>query len=159
VISRAIMFLVFVGLFPFGGGCVRQNKIDASLDDGMPRAILWAWERPEDLTFADASEFGVAFLAQTIHLTGRDVIHKPRRQPLAVSPGAYVLAVTRVETTKETSGRPTLDSDMAAETASLIINTLELPNAKAVQVGFLCRCFRKGILLATDGCDQIEASG
>ncbi len=136
MIRRAIIFLVLVGLLSLGGGCVRQNEVDASLDGAMPRTILWAWERPEDLTFADPSEFGVAFLAQTIHLSGSDVIYKPRRQPLAVSPGAYVIAVTRVETAKETSARPTLDSDLAVETASLIVSTMELPDVRAVQVDF-----------------------
>ena len=102
----------------------------------MPRTILWAWERPEDLTFADPGKFGVAFLAQTIYLNGSDVIHKPRRQPLAVSPGAYVIAVTRIETAKETSTRPAFDREMIAETAVLIRRTLELPDVKAIQVDF-----------------------
>lgn len=102
----------------------------------MPRTILWAWERPEDLTFADPGKFGVAFLAQTIFLKGSDVIHKPRRQPLAVSPGAYVIAVTRIETAKETPARPAFDRRMITETASLIRRTVELPDVKGIQVDF-----------------------
>ncbi len=136
VITRAIAFILFVGFISLGSGCGRQNEVDASLDGAMPRTILWAWERPEDLTFADPAEFGVAFLAQTIYLSGSDVLPKPRRQPLAVSPGAYVIAVTRVETTKETAFRPKLDSEMAVETASLIVGTMKLPDVRAVQVDF-----------------------
>jgi len=33
----------------------------------LPRVVLWAWERPEDLRSA-GSDVGVAFLAQTITL-------------------------------------------------------------------------------------------
>jgi hypothetical protein len=34
----------------------------------LPRLVLWAWERPEDLRALDP-DTGVAFLAQTITLT------------------------------------------------------------------------------------------
>ena len=30
--------------------------------------ILWAWERPEDLSFINPEKVGVAFLAKTIYL-------------------------------------------------------------------------------------------
>jgi hypothetical protein len=45
--------------------------------------VLWAWERPEDLSFIDSNKFGVAFLqAQTLTLQGDDVTFSPRHQPL-----------------------------------------------------------------------------
>lgn len=135
MISRYISF-IFVGIAFFVVGCGRLNTPDPRLDAEMPRKILWAWERPEDLTFADPGEYGVAFLSQTLHLSESGVERRSRRQPLEVSPGAYIVAVTRVETNKETSKRPTFDSDMMAETASLIVGTRELPNVKAIQVDF-----------------------
>ena len=57
-----------------------------SSDDRMndlPRVILWAWERPEDLRFINPQEIGVAFLAETIILRGDRAIIRPRLQPLA----------------------------------------------------------------------------
>ena len=134
-VIRFIAFIL-VGTAFFVVGCSRLNTPDPDLDAEMPRTVLWAWERPEDLTFADPGKYGVAFLAQTIFLKGSDVIHKPRRQPLAVSPGAYVIAVTRIETAKETSARPSLDRRMIAETSSLIRRTMELSDVKGIQVDF-----------------------
>jgi len=66
----------------------------------MPQRIVWAWERPEDLRFLEAKKFGVAFLAQTLFVTGDGIDPKPRRQPLQVNPGTYMIAVTRIETNK-----------------------------------------------------------
>ncbi|MFN0138826.1 MAG: hypothetical protein ACKVQW_01910 [Pyrinomonadaceae bacterium] len=102
----------------------------------MPRKILWAWERPEDLRFIDRNEYGVAFLAQTILLENDRVIHKPRRQPLELAPGTYVIAVTRIETNKDGRMGPALDDEMIAKTVSLIKSTLELPDVRGIQVDF-----------------------
>ena len=43
--------------------------IRRSTMDRFPRMFVWAWERPEDLRDLDR-EIGVAFLAQTISITG-----------------------------------------------------------------------------------------
>lgn len=102
----------------------------------MPQKILWAWERPEDLKFIDPNEFGVAFLAQTIFLENDRATPKSRRQPLDVPPNTYLIAVTRIETNKETTRRPKFDVSMVSRTAFLIKNTLSLPNVKALQVDF-----------------------
>lgn len=102
----------------------------------MPNKFLWAWERPEDLQFIDPEQFGVAFLAQTIFLEKETVAPKPRRQPLEVSPGTYLIAVTRIETKKGTFNRPTFSNEMAAKVVNLVISTLELPDVKGVQIDF-----------------------
>ena len=102
----------------------------------MPGKIIWAWERPEDLRFLDPNEFGVAFLAQSIFLENGRVVPKPRRQPLDVPPGAYLIAVTRIETNKEGPKRPIFDEAMIARTAALIKGTLDLPNVGALQIDF-----------------------
>src|SRR4051794_13626594 len=49
-------------------GCGTKNAVNPHLSEQMPQKVLWAWERPEDLRFADPKEFAVAFLAQTIFL-------------------------------------------------------------------------------------------
>ena len=91
----------------------------------MPKKIIWAWERPEDLRFADPKEFGVAFLAQTLVLQGDEIIYKPRRQPLEAAPGAYIIAVTRVETIKQSGKRPSFSDAQRSKLVDLIKNTLE----------------------------------
>lgn len=116
--------------------CQPKNQVNPRLDDEMPKKILWAWERPEDLRFIDTNEYGVAFLAQTLFLETNRVIPKPRRQPLELAPKTYLIAVTRIETYKDLDKRPTLDDEMVNKTATLITKTLELPDVRAVQVDF-----------------------
>ncbi|MBK6748472.1 MAG: hypothetical protein KA956_09750 [Pyrinomonadaceae bacterium] len=116
--------------------CTRPNTVNSRLNDEMPSKILWAWERPEDLRFLDPKDFGVAFLAQTIFLDNSGVTPKPRRQPLEVSPGTYMIAVTRIETNKDGAKRPSFADEMRTKVVSLIKNTLELPDVKAIQIDF-----------------------
>ena len=116
--------------------CTHENQVNSALSESMPAKIVWAWERPEDLRFLDPKEFGVAFLAQTIFLEAEAVLPRPRRQPLEVAPGAYVIAVTRIETNKDGRMRPTFSAEMASKAALLVSKTLELPNVKAVQIDF-----------------------
>ncbi|MCC6824827.1 MAG: hypothetical protein IT172_03700 [Acidobacteria bacterium] len=115
---------------------VQKNTVNTRLDAEMPRRIIWAWERPEDLSGFDPKEFGVAFLAQTLFLENGSINRKPRMQPLETADGAYIIAVTRIETNKSTAKRPTLDEEMAAKTAALIAATRTLPNVRGVQVDF-----------------------
>jgi hypothetical protein len=102
----------------------------------MPQKMLWAWEREEDLKFIDPAEIGVAFLAQTIFLENDRIIPRQRRQPLDVPPGTYLIAVTRIETNKETVRRPRLDVSAVTQSAFLIKRSLELPNVRGVQIDF-----------------------
>lgn len=62
-----------------------------------PRVMLWAWERPEDLSFLDCRRAGVAVLAETITL-GADGMHlAPRRQPIKLPEACPTVAVVRIE--------------------------------------------------------------
>ena len=114
--------------------CTPKNEVNPGLANQMPPKILWAWERPEDLRFVDPKEFGVAFLAQTLFLEGDAVNPKLRRQPLDVTPGTYIIAVTRIETNK--NARPAFSEDQRRRVVSLVKNTLELPDVKAIQIDF-----------------------
>ena len=75
---------------------------DSSRLSKLPDVVLWAWERPEDLRGLD-DDVGVAFLAQTIDIGNKTFQVTPRRQPLRVSPGARLVAVTRIEGTGDDS--------------------------------------------------------
>ncbi len=102
----------------------------------MPKTILWAWERPEDLRFIDTKKIGVAFLAQTLFLQNNEVIFRPRRQKLEVSPKTYLIAVIRIETDKTPSDKPNLSDEQRKKVVNLIKNSLKLPNVKSVQIDF-----------------------
>ena len=133
---RVLSAAVLTSALLIAGCSARKNMIDPTRSNGLPNKVLWAWERPEDLKFIDPNEFGVAFLAQTIFLEKDQVAPKPRRQPLEVPPGTYLIAVTRVETKKGTFDRPTFSAEMGSKMVPLIKATLDLPDVKAVQIDF-----------------------
>ncbi|HQZ97513.1 MAG TPA: hypothetical protein PLP21_14420 [Pyrinomonadaceae bacterium] len=133
---RILTATIWISVLLLTGCSASKNKIDPARSNGLPTKVLWAWERPEDLHFIDPNEIGVAFLAQTIFLEKDQVSPKPRRQPLEVPPGTYLIAVTRVETKKGTFDRPTFSAEMGSKMVSLIKNTLELPDVKAIQIDF-----------------------
>jgi hypothetical protein len=110
-----------------------RNRAD---ERGLPHIILWAWERPEDLEFVDPQRFGVAFLAQTLLLSGEEVIFNPRRQPLKVSPQTKLIAVTRIESQKTTGKRAALSVAQRERLVTLISKTRDLPNVAGIQIDF-----------------------
>jgi hypothetical protein len=116
----------------------------------LPPVILWAWERPEDLKFLDPQRFGVAFLAQTLVLQNDEVVFRPRRQPLLVSPQTQLVAVTRIESQKTTGKRAALSSAQKDRIIALVLNTLALQNVSAIQIDFDAaaseRPFYRGLL-------------
>src|SRR4051812_11963838 len=82
-----------------------RNRLD---ETQFPSVMLWAWERPEDLSTMDSHKYGVAFLAQTLTLKGDEVVFNPRHQPLKVAPETKMMAVTRIESQKTTGQKAAL---------------------------------------------------
>lgn len=113
---------------------VSCEKKTVKYNDKIPPKILWAWERIEDLRFLDSDRIGVAFHAQTIYLEGDEVILKPRRQPLQVNENTYLIAVTRIETSRQR--RPVLSAEQLTETNELILKTLQRKNVRSLQIDF-----------------------
>jgi len=109
---------------PFSGGRM----------SGFPKIILWAWERPEELSFIDTREVGVAFLARTLYLRGEKVIVRPRLQPLRVPTGTVLMAVVRIESNR--SEPPKLSSGQRAAVVSAIADLTRIPTVAAIQVDF-----------------------
>lgn len=102
----------------------------------FPPVILWAWERPEDLRFLDPQKYGVAFLAQTLVLSNGEVTMRPRRQPLEISPGTRLVAVTRIESQKITGSPAGLSERQRQKVVELVMRTLQLKDVGAVQIDF-----------------------
>jgi hypothetical protein len=99
-----------------------------------PKVILWAWERPEDLSFINTAETGVAFLAKTIYLQGDDVIIRPRLQPLTTASGTRLIGVVRIE-----ARRATLSADQQARAAAAIARVADEREVFALQIDFDAR--------------------
>lgn len=98
--------------------------------------MLWAWERPEDLRFIDPAKTGVAFLAQTLTLESDEVRFRPRRQPLKVPDGVYLVAVTRIDSVKLAERRPAFSDRQIEQLSGLVVKTLENPGVRGVQIDF-----------------------
>ncbi len=98
--------------------------------------MLWAWERREDLRFINPETTGVAFLAMTLTLEADSVRREPRRQPLDVPDGTYLIAVIRFETSKTTELRPALSDAQIEETVELAREALSRPNVRGIQIDF-----------------------
>jgi hypothetical protein len=99
---------------------------------GFPRVILWAWERPENLTFADPSIAGVAFLARSISWRKGTVTSRPRYQPLDVNPGTAIIAVARLDS----FGPPLPDPNAILPD---ILHAVAFPRVRALQIDFDAR--------------------
>lgn len=112
----------------------------ASNEDRMkdfPGIILWAWERPEDLSFIDAREVGVAFLARTIHLREDKTIARPRLQPLRVAPATKLIAVARIESDR--AAPPSLSTEQRAQVVHALVELARVYKIAAIQIDFDAR--------------------
>lgn len=112
----------------------RETAPTEIADKTFPATILWAWERPEDLSFIDPSKTGVAFLAKTIRLQGETVIERPRMQSLHIAIGTPLIAVTRIEV--DHNGPLAVSPAKLNDVAQSIAETAKLPNISMVQVDF-----------------------
>lgn len=110
-----------------------RNRLDEAQ---FPPVILWAWERPEDFKSLDSNRFAVAFLAQTLALKNDDVILNPRHQPLDVSPETKLMAVTRIESQKNTGEGAALSDSQRKKIVELVLRTMQLRNVSAIQIDF-----------------------
>jgi hypothetical protein len=135
--ARKLATLMMTGLALVAFGSCRKQQTRNRLDEiQFPTLVLWAWERPEDLRGLDSKKFAVAFLAQTLTLRGDAVIFKPRHQPLEVSPATKMMAVTRIESQKQTGERAALSDAQRQKLADLIMKTTTLGAVSAIQIDF-----------------------
>lgn len=112
----------------------RSAALTAARLEPMPHVILWAWERPTDLSFINPRETGVAFLARTIRLRSGEVVVRPRLQPLNLPEAASVMAVARVET--DAVSRPELSAQQCEKLAGAIADMARLPSVSHIQIDF-----------------------
>jgi Protein of unknown function (DUF3142) len=128
--------LVVLGVF---AGCVSDTLAVASRSprvdrlNRLPRVVLWAWERREDLAFINPHKIAVAYLAFTLDLDGNGVLVRPRLQPLTVPSGTTLIAVVRIDDDRRRP--PTLSSSQRADAAQIIAG-MAYSSPAAVQIDF-----------------------
>lgn len=125
--------LVFAHHIP-GKHMPASYPLHASNVTRLPPVMLWAWERPEDLSAIDPNTTGVAFLARTVFLAGDTVSFRPRLQPLRLAPGTQVIAVVRIEANRGAS--PSLSPKQLAEAAHAVAAAAQLPGVTGLQIDF-----------------------
>lgn len=114
--------------------CVPLSESNEQHRDLGPPVMLWAWERPEDLTFLGDQDVGVAFLASTIRLRGDTEAVSPRRQPLRLAPTTWRVAVIRIESAAQDPG--TLSAGQRQRVVTEVLRAAALPEVRGVQVDF-----------------------
>jgi hypothetical protein len=112
-------------------GCMREPL------PAFPGVILWAWESPQDLSFIDPHDAGVAFLARTIVIGNGRITVLPRVQPLHVPPGTVLMAVVRIES-------PGRDLPDPGALVPPIAEAARLAGVKALQIDFDARSSERG---------------
>src|SRR4029077_16486407 len=114
----------------------------------LPPVMLWAWERPEDLSSIDPAQAGVAFLARTVFHTGDSVSVRPRLQPLSVPPRTALLAVVRIQSSRRAAA--SLSLNQREQAAHAIAFAADLPGLSGLQIDFDAtaseRVFYRGLL-------------
>ena len=112
-----------------------QSYDRAPLD--LPPLMLWAWERPEDLSYINPRHVGVAYLAQTITLSGNDSLIHRRTQPLQLPSGTKVEAVTRIEI--DPRKQPVYTEQQRQVIVDSIVKLTRMHKVNAVQIDFDAR--------------------
>jgi hypothetical protein len=100
--------------------------------------VPWAWQRAEDLRFADVAE--VAYLAATARIDGARLRVEGRRQPLQTRSDVRRIPVLRVEVSADTRTED-LDAHRAAIVA--LLRTIGV-GAERVQIDFDARRSERG---------------
>ncbi len=120
-----------------GAGPDPHTRFSAS-----PAVVLWAWERPENLSFIDPQKVGVSYLVKTVQLEGDSVIVRPNLNALRVPTGTMLMACARIETNAGVP--PSLSRRQLDRTAGELASLATFPNATAVQIDFDATASQRG---------------
>jgi hypothetical protein len=120
VLRRTLTVLIVAHLLAACGPEPNVDTVQAS-----PGFVLWAWDRPEDVSFIKPGEATVAHLCGTITLDGDHVEVAPRRGQLVYHRDVARVAVVRIE--HGGNQLPTLDQDQLRRVLEAIV-TLASPS-------------------------------
>lgn len=104
----------------------------AALADPPPSVVFWAWERPEDLRFLPDA-VGVAALDATINLTPAGPRVAPRRQPIALRPNQWRMAVVRVQSRPRGQA---LSTEARAAVLDVVLRAARREGVRGVQIDY-----------------------
>lgn len=137
----SVALLIVIALPLAGSHCSVPSDMP-----GIPRLVLWAWEKREHLESIDPNTTAVAYLSRSVFLAGDEVVVRPRMQPLFVPPATALISVVRIETTRGA----TLSPVQRARTVDALVAAATAPKTRALQIDFDAttseRAFYKALL-------------
>jgi hypothetical protein len=119
-----------------------QQKSQPALTK-LPKQIVWAWQRPEDLRFLPAN-IGVAYVASSVTLQNNHVDIQARQHQLLVNPSASIMPVVHVDASWRNP--PSLSHDQAQAIVDELTHAAAFSNANVVQLDFEVRRSQQAFL-------------
>ncbi len=114
---------------------LQQKETASPRLTALPRTMIWAWERPEHLTFINPRTTGVAFLSSVIHLIDDDTIVDHRQQTMSIPLSTSLMGVIRIEASNSAS----LSDKQLDRITKTVANTVTHYALSAVQIDFDAR--------------------
>ncbi len=133
---RILLFIVCLSLLGMNNSVGNHAGTRVEPQKGAP-VVLWAWERPEDLSFINPERTDIAFLAGTVRIQNDTVQLDPRHQPLKMPAGSTPIAVVRIESDRR--ALPDLGPGTKRDVASAIVHLAASFQAAHVQIDFDAR--------------------
>lgn len=121
----------------------RTPRIRHAALERLPKQMIWAWQRPEDLRWLPA-DVGVAYVATSIALENDRVDILPRMHPLRVRPETAVVPVVHVDASWRQP--PDLSGAQQDAIVGALVNAAQLGNRKVVQLDFEVRRSQRAFL-------------
>ena len=102
----------------------------------LPKQILWAWQRPEDLRFLTTNT-GVAYIATNITLENNLASIQPRTYPLFVNINTPTVPVVHVDASWRSP--PTLNANQQQFIVNALLDAAKHSNSNVIQLDFEVR--------------------
>lgn len=135
-IAEKLKFLVtpLIALYYFATPSASIAKQPAT---ALPHTMIWAWERPENLTYANPANIGIAAFIRRYRLVGEELLAAERSQILKLPPNAKRIAVIRIEPSGKTA--PTYSKCQREKLASQIADISKIRSVSGIQLDFDAR--------------------
>lgn len=148
-LKLAIAVLLSATLFSLSSssnrGDGRASHLQHAALEKLPKQMIWAWQRPEDLRWLPA-DAGVAYVAASIALENDRADVLPRMHPLRVRPETAVVPVVHVDASwRQPPGLSIAQQDAIVDA---LVNAAQLGNRKVVQLDFEVRRSQRAFLAA-----------
>lgn len=134
VLAAALLFTVGRGNAGTGPA-IRKNSDNSPVAlSRWPQVILWAWQRPSDLSFIDPSRVGVSYLVETIRVGPAGLAVVRNANAVKIPSGVWLMACARIE--MDPGYVPPPARRVAGKLALLLSSLARFPGARAIQIDF-----------------------